>query len=318
MSTLDLLYLLMGVVLACVSAFTALDRHHTQRLKATAFWSINAVLFLAGSQLPPFACGVLVIIMVALVATRGGIGRSQRPKVDRTRRDARAAQLKGRLFLPMLVVPPITLAGTALFKISAAKGYPLIDPHHATLAALALGIGVAFIVSLYVLRVRPAQVMREGTQLYDTIGWTLILPQMLAALGAIFAKAGVGAPIAQLVQQMLPLAHPQVAVLTYGLGMALLAFIMGNALAAFPIMTVGVGLPFIVIQSGGDPTVMASLGMLCGFCGGLMSPMAANFNTLPATLLQLSSRHAVIRLQWPTALIMLGVNLGLMMLLVYR
>lgn len=318
MNTLELLYLLMGSVLACVSVFTALDHHHNHRVKATAFWSINAALFLIGSILPPFVCGVLVIVMVCLVATSGGIGRSQRPVAPRAHRERTAAQLKNRLFLPMLVVPPITLAGTALFKLSAARGYPLLDPHHATLAALALGIGAAFIVSMRVLRARPLQIMREGTQLYDTIGWTLILPQMLAALGAIFAKAGVGTPVAHLLQQVLPLVDPQVAILTYCIGMALLAFIMGNALAAFPIMTIGVGLPFIVVQSGGDPAIMASLGMLCGFCGGLMSPMAANFNTLPTTLMQLSSRYAVIRLQWPTALIMLAINLGLMLLLVYH
>lgn len=315
---LELLYVVMGTVLACVGIFTALDHNHTHRLKATLFWSINAALFLVGSLLPSFVCGLLVIVMVALVATPGGIGRSQRSIVSRAQREQRALTFKHRLFFPMLVVPPVTLLGTALFKLSAAQGHPLFDPHHATLAALALGIGAAFITSVCVLRVSPAQVMREGTQLYDTIGWTLILPQMLAALGAIFAKAGVGGPIAQLLQYGLPLVNPQVAVLTYGLGMALLAFIMGNALAAFPIMTVGVGLPFIVIQAGGDPTVMASLGMLCGFCGGLMSPMAANFNTLPATLLHLSSRYAVIRLQWPTALIMLAVNMTLMMVLVYR
>lgn len=318
MSTLEVLYLLMGGVLACVSVFTVLDKQHTHRAKATLFWAINAALFLLGSLLPSIVSGILVILMVLLVATPGGIGRSQRPFIARIRRERRAAHFKNRLFIPMMVIPPITLAATAVFKLSAAQGFSLIDPHHATLAALALGIGVAFIASLYVLRVRPVQVMREGTQLYDAIGWTLILPQMLAALGAIFTKAGIGAPIAQLLQQGLPLVNPQVAVLTYGLGMALLAFIMGNALAAFPMMTVGVGIPFIVLQSGGNPAIMASLGMLCGFCGGLMSPMAANFNTLPTTLLQLSSRYAVIRLQWPTAMAMLGINIALMMGLVYR
>lgn len=313
MSTLELLYLLMGSVLASVSLFTAFDKQHTQRLKATLFWAINAILFLLGSQLPYSISGMLVIFMVLLVATPGGIGRSQHSFVSLVRRERRAAHFKNRLFIPMMLIPPITLAGTAVFKLSA-----LIDPHHATLAALALGIGAAFVASLCILRVQPVHVMREGTQLYDAIGWTLILPQMLAALGAIFTKAGIGAPIAQLLQQGLPLAHPQIAVLTYGLGMALLAFIMGNALAAFPMMTVGVGIPFIVVQSGGNPAIMASLGMLCGFCGGLMSPMAANFNTLPTTLLQLSSRYAVIRLQWPTAMIMLTINIALMMGLVYR
>lgn len=318
MSTLDVLYTLMGCIFTGVSVVTASDPYHSQRIKGTLFWALNALLFLGGSWLPAFLCGLLVISMVLLVATPGGIG--QRHSQDNTHhcREQRAARHGNRIFLPLAAIPIITLAGTAIFKLSAAYGYPLLDVHHATLAALALGIGAALVLSLCILRASPIHVIQEGSHLYSAIGWTLILPQMLAALGAIFAKAGLGTPIAHYLQQGLPLMNPSVAVLTYGLGMALLAFIMGNALAAFPIMTVGVGIPFIVLHAHGNPAIMASLGMLCGFCGGLMSPMAANFNTLPATLLQLSSRSDVIRLQWPTALIMLFINIGLMMMLVYR
>jgi uncharacterized membrane protein len=47
--------------------------------------------------------------------------------------------------------------------------------------------------------------------------------------------------------------------------------------------------------------------MLSGFCGTLMTPMAANFNVVPANLLELPDRDAalngVIRAQAPTALI---------------
>lgn len=318
MSTLNILYMLMGSIFAGVSVFTASDPFHSQRIKGALFWSLNALLFLGGSWFPAFLCGLLVIGMVLLVATPGGIGQRQHQNNPHHCREQRANRYGNRIFLPLAAIPIITLAGTAIFKLSAIYGYPLLDVHHATLAALALGIGIAFILSLWVLHVSPVHVIREGTHLYSAIGWTLILPQMLAALGAIFAKAGLGTPIAHYLQRGLPLMDPTVAVLTYGVGMALLAFIMGNALAAFPIMTVGVGIPFIVLHAHGNPAIMASLGMLCGFCGGLMSPMAANFNTLPATLLQLSARGEVIRLQWPTALIMLFINIGLMWVLVYR
>lgn len=317
MNVLNLLYTLMGIVLGAVALFTAFDRTHTHRLKATCFWAINACLFCLGSWLPPFLTGMMVIIMVALVGI-GGIGRSQRASLTPRKREARAKRWGNRLFLPMMLIPIITLSGTIIFKKVTINGSYLIDPSQATLTALALGISVAFLASMVVVQKSPVTALREGTRLYDSIGWTLILPQMLAALGSLFALAGVGEPIAQLFSSVLPLSTPWVAVVTYCLGMALLTVIMGNALAVFPIMTIGVGLPIITQQLGGNPAIMAALGMLCGFCGNLMTPMAANFNTVPATLLHLSNPRAVIQTQLPTALAMLLINILLMLWLVYR
>ena len=45
---------------------------------------------------------------------------------------------------------------------------------------------------------------------------------------------------------------------------------------------------------GGDPAVIGAVGMLAGFCGTLMTPMAANFNIVPAALLELKDRNGVI------------------------
>ena len=93
---------------------------------------------------------------------------------------------------------------------------------------------------------------------------------------------------------------------------------MGNAFAAFPVMTAGIGLPLIVHQFGGNVTVMAAVGMLSGFCGTLMTPMAANFNIVPAALLELPDEYAVIKAQIPTALLMLAANTAIMYLFVFR
>jgi uncharacterized membrane protein len=93
---------------------------------------------------------------------------------------------------------------------------------------------------------------------------------------------------------------------------------MGNAFAAFPVMTAGIGLPLIVGRFGGDPVIMSAIGMLCGFCGTLMTPMAANFNIVPAALLELPDRNAVIKVQIPTALLLLVANTVLMVVFVYR
>ena len=91
-----------------------------------------------------------------------------------------------------------------------------------------------------------------------------------------------------------------------------------NAFAAFPVMTAGLGLPLIVGKFGGDPAIMGAIGMLSGFCGTLMTPMAANFNLVPAALLGLKDRYAVIKVQIPTALLVLAANTALMYALVFR
>jgi uncharacterized membrane protein len=93
-------------------------------------------------------------------------------------------------------------------------------------------------------------------------------------------------------------------VLAFTAGMAIFTIMMGNAFAAFPVMMGGIGLPVLVLGLGGDPVVVGAVGMLAGFCGTLLSPMAANFNIVPAALLNLPDRYAVIRAQWPTAVLL--------------
>jgi uncharacterized membrane protein len=100
--------------------------------------------------------------------------------------------------------------------------------------------------------------------------------------------------------------------------MALFTMGLGNAFAAFAVVTGGIGLPLIVGQHHGNPAIMAAIGMLSGYCGTLLTPMAANFNLVPALLLELPDRHAVIKAQAPIALVLLAANIALMAFCVYR
>jgi uncharacterized membrane protein len=145
-----------------------------------------------------------------------------------------------------------------------------------------------------------------------------LLPQLLAGLGAVFAATGVGDIVAGLIGQVIATDSRLVCVLAYGLGMVLFTMIMGNAFAAFPIMTAGIGLPLLVGVHGANPAVVGALGMVTGYCGTLMTPMAANFNIVPAALLELDDHNGVIRAQVATALPLLAVNLVLMYLLAFR
>jgi uncharacterized membrane protein len=168
------------------------------------------------------------------------------------------------------------------------------------------------------LRPRPATPFDEGRRLMDGVGWAAVLPQMLASLGAVFALAGVGDVVGGIIGGLIPQGSLIGAVLAYGLGMALFTIVMGNAFAAFPVMAAAVGIPVLIHGAGGNPAVVAAIGMLAGFCGTLMTPMAANFNLVPAALLDLKDRNGVIRAQIPTALPLLAVNIALLYWLGFR
>ena len=316
MITLPMVYALAGLMFAAVALQAALDRGNPQRLFSAGFWGLYAVNFLAGSWLPDFVNGLLVLGMVALAAL--GLGRGAHITTTAEERAAGSARYGNILFVPALLIPGVTLLGTLLLKSVMIGGRPLIEPTQATLISLGLGVVVALVAALILLRPPPLAPIREARRLVETIGWAAVLPQMLAALGAVFAAAGVGTVIAGLLNDYVPLNTPLLAVAAYAIGMALFTAIMGNAFAAFPVMTAAIGLPLVVHKFGGDPAVVCALGMLSGFCGTLVTPMAANFNIVPAALLELPDRNGVIRVQVPTAFILLIGNIILMYLLAFH
>jgi uncharacterized membrane protein len=215
-------------------------------------------------------------------------------------------------------VPFATFAGSVLLKDLTIGGVPLVDPKQVTQIALGIGTVLGLLTGMALLRPPVSAPIVEARRLMDSVGWAAVLPQSLAALGAVFATAGVGKVVSTLATTYLPLGSPVAAVVAYAVGMALFTMIMGNAFAAFPVMTAGIGLPLVVQQYGGDVVIVTAIGMLSGFCGTLMTPMAANFNIVPAALLELTDRYGVIRAQVPTALMLLAVNIVLMSIFAFR
>ena len=314
---LGFVYALAGLLFAAVAILSALDRQGPRRWGNAAFWGLVATSLLAGDRIGAFANGLLVIAL-ALLAGLGLTGRSAPPTTTPEQRQASAERLGERLFLPALVVPAVAILGSLVLKSVVIGGHPLIDPKQATLASLGLGALAALAVAMPMLKPPLLAPLQEGRRLMDTVGWAALLPQALAALGAVFALAGVGDLVGRLIGEAIPLDNRLTAVAVYTVGMAAFTALMGNAFAAFPVMTAAVGLPLIVRKFGGDPAVMGAIGMLSGFCGTLTTPMAANFNLVPAALLELPDRWAVIRAQLPTAAALLAINTALMYLLAFR
>jgi uncharacterized membrane protein len=313
---LDQLFLLTGIALVIVALLTWRDRSNPRRWSSGLFWALWAVIYLAGDVLAPVVSG-LIVVMLAALGGLGGVSLGKHGQREPAERQASAARLGNKLFLPILAITVLALVGTLTLKDVSLGGWLLVESKNVTLISVGLGALVGLAAALWMTRETPMQALRESRRLLETMGPAVILPQMLATLGLLFTDAGVGKAVAHLTTSYIPVDNALYAVAAYALGMALFTMVMGNAFAAFPVMTAGIGIPILLGMHHGNPAVMAAIGMFCGYCGTLMTPMAANFNIIPAALLELKDRNGVIRAQWPTALLLLGVNIVLLKLLMF-
>ena len=319
MITIDHVYIVVGLLFAAFSVLSLLDRTNSRRIGNALFWGLIAVSMFAGKYLGDLGNGLLVVALVA-VGGFGLIGRGEADTTTTEERQASSAKHGAWLFLPALLIPAVAVGGT-LAQDHTGFGAWLIADKQATLISLALGCVAALALVMVWLRPPVLSPLQEGRRLMDSVGWASLLPQLLACLGAVFLIAQVGEVVGQLTTAAVPMDTRLLAVTAYCVGMALFTIIMGNAFAAFPVMTAAIGLPFVVQKFGGDPAIVGAIGMLAGFCGTLMTPMAANFNVVPANLLELPDRNSplngVIRAQIPTAVPLLLANVLLMYFLAF-
>jgi uncharacterized membrane protein len=300
---LEYVYQAVGLLLIAFSLQTFVDKSNKKRVGTGLFWLIYGLSFTFGKTLPDWAVG-LMVLSLTLIAAGGfmGIGSygESKPKL----RQESALKLKNTLFIPAVIVPVVTI---------------LWSKTTGTSALIGLGVSalIALIVALGITKGSAKKSIHEGRRLIDAIGWAAILSQFLAALGYLFGEAGVGHTISQIVKEVVPDGNLFAYVLFYTFGMALFTIIMGNAFAAFAVITTGVAIPLLIIEQSGNPAIIGVIGMLSGYCGTLMTPMAANFNIVPAALLELENKNQVIYTQFLPALLMLVINTFLMYFLAF-
>jgi len=323
MLRIEIGYWLAGAFLLVAAGMNLRERRWSMGL----FWAILAIAFLAGdailaalaagSRWPAQAMGVGVVALGVLAASGGTRGAVHDASAHEHRR-AEAQRLGNRLFLPALAIPLATLLIVLVAPWLHWQSTPLLYEKHASLLALVFACVAAFAYALRVTGAKPMTGVAEGRRLLDALSWAVLLPMLLATLGSVFAATGVGDVIASLVAAVIPIDDRIACLLAFAFGMVLFTVIMGNAFAAFPVMMAGIGLPLLVLRHGAHPAILGALGMLTGYCGTLLTPMAANYNIVPAVLLELSDTNAVIRAQVPTALALLVFNVVLMAMLVFR
>ncbi|EQA6239060.1 TPA: DUF979 domain-containing protein [Enterobacter ludwigii] len=323
--TINRVYYLIGFVVMLLVVMTLRDRANPKRFTTALFWFLFGGIFLFGDLMvqelgksPAYRIIGGCVIVIALLAGFGLVGKGHYKMATDAEREASSTRLKNWLFLPALMIPVVTVIGTLFLKGVSIGGVFLLDQKQLTLAALCVACVAAILTGWWLTKGTPLQAIRQSRRLVDTIGWAVILPQMLAMLGGVFVVANTGESVQKVVSLFVNPDSRFMLVVIYCVGMALFTMIMGNAFAAFPVLSAGIALPFLINVHHGNPAPLLAIGMYAGYCGTLMTPMAANFNIVPAALLELKDKYQVIKIQIPTALTLLVVNVFLMYFLVFR
>ncbi|MBF0780204.1 MULTISPECIES: DUF979 domain-containing protein [unclassified Granulicatella] len=285
------------------TAYTVIrDTTNSARFGTTLFWSLLGIVFIFGKFLPPIVTGIIVVIISVLTLFKQ-VKIGTLPQVNEQEAEENAKRIGSAIFVPVIAL--------AVFSL-------IIPLFYNKLGVVAIGIAaiISTLIGLTIVDRSPRILAKENTRMVQQISTSSILPQLLAALGAVFTVSGVGTVISNLISGVVPEGNRLFGVIAYVLGMVLFTVIMGNAFAAFTVITVGVGVPF-VFALGANPVVAGALAMTAGYCGTLLTPMAANFNAVPVALMDLKDKNAVIKAQAPVAIVLIIVHIILMYLLAF-
>lgn len=300
----ECIFILCGFV-SFNAAFRALHNEHA-KIGTTIFWSILGIIFIFGKLIPYEITGALLLVMGCLTMSKQvQMGKFEAPDVEKKK--ASSEKLGNKIFIPAVLI------GVVALILSRVKLDGLSLP-----GAVMVGTGciLALFAAMFICRPKVQETRQDVARLLMQVGSASLLPQLLGALGQVFTKSGVGDVISQMMSGLIPEGNIFMGVVIYCLAMVIFTMIMGNAFAAFSVITVGIGIPF-VIALGGNPSIVGALGMTCGYCGTLMTPMAANFNIVPCAVLDTKDKWTVIKQQAPMASLLVLIHIVLMYTLAF-
>ena len=294
----EVMYAICGLIAIYMAVRALTDSGQKSRIGTAVFWGALGIVMGLGKWLTPLVSGILVIVMALPAIISLVKPGNTKPAADDFRMKM-ANKYGYKLFIPAFAIGVSALV------------FAIVIPKLGALVGLGFGTVLAAVMVSVMTKDTPSIILNEGRRMLDAVGPLSMLPQLLASLGAIFTAAGVGKVIAAGVSTVVPEGNVFIGIVIYAVGMALFTMIMGNAFAAFSVITVGIGVPF-AIKYGLDPSYVGMLALTSGYCGTLMTPMAANFNIVPVAVLEMKDKYGVIKKQMPIALTMLVVQIFMM------
>lgn len=299
---LNVVWVIIGLITIYAGIKNLLDKENPSRVGTAVFWCSFGIVCGFGTWLPAKVSGALVLIMcLPPIFKKVKIGKTDNPTKEHTEQQFKKIGMK-------IFVPAFSVAVCSLF-------FALFS-NMSSMVAITVGVIVAMILLMAfdTKQNKPAVFLNDSERFLGITGPLSMLPQLLGCLGGVFTAAGVGDVIAQLVEKIVPKGNVNIGIIIYAIGMVLFTMIMGNAFAAITVMTVGIGAPF-VLAYGANPVVIGMLALTCGYCGTLLTPMAANFNILPVAILNMKDRWGAIKNQVLVAIIMLVFQICYMIVL---
>lgn len=307
----EFFYVLCGLV--SFDAAIRATKNEEAKIGTSLFWCLLGIIFMFGKMIPSVVVGGLLVVMGCLTATKQvRMGKF----VESTPESRQSASEKVG---SMIFIPAVSI-GIVAFLLSLIKYNITVDgvvKSQSLDGAVMTGTAclVALVLAIVICKPRVDETRSDTSRLLMQVGASCLLPQLLGALGEVFKAAGVGNVISKIISNVVPEGNIVIGVIVYVLGMVIFTMIMGNAFAAFTVITIGIGFPFVIAQ-GGNPAVIGALGMTAGYCGTLMTPMAANFNIVPCAVLETKDQKwAVIKAQLPMAVVMIVIHIVLMLVL---
>ncbi len=288
---MEMFYVICGLVTFYIAFNTIKQKDHPSKLPTFIFWLLLGLIMSVGRWLPPVVVGGMIVVMT-LPAMFNKVKQGAVETTPPDYSEKMAGKLGMSLFIPALAIGTFAIA------------FGVLVPSLGALVGSGFGAIAGALIMAAMSKDKLSYVPREGGRLLESVGPINVLPQLLASLGAIFTVAGVGEVISGIVGSIIPEGNMFMAVLIYCVAMALFTILMGNGFAAFSVITVGIGVPFVISQ-GYDPSKVGLLALTCGYCGTLMTPMAANFNIVPIALLEMKDKYGVIKKQIPAAIALL-------------
>lgn len=299
---LNVVWVIIGLITIYAGIKNLLDKENPSRVGTAVFWCSFGIVCGFGSWLPAKISGALVLIMcLPPIFKKVKIGKTDNPTKEHTEQQFKKIGMK-------IFVPAFSVAVCSLF-------FALFS-NMSSMVAITVGVIVAMVLLMAfdTKQNKPAVFLNDSERFLGITGPLSMLPQLLGCLGGVFTAAGVGDVIAQLVEKIVPKGNVNIGIIVYAIGMVLFTMIMGNAFAAITVMTVGIGAPF-VLAYGANPVVIGMLALTCGYCGTLLTPMAANFNILPVAILNMKDRWGAIKNQVLVAIFMLVFQICYMIVL---
>ena len=175
---LEFFFILIGLQLIYTAYKVFTNKSNSKRIGTSLFWLDLGLLFMLGKFLPNIASGLLVVLLGVISLFRQ-FEVSKFAAFDQEKLEKDAKKYGNKIFIPVLSLAVVSVVLAFFIPLSSKS-------------AIGIASIVGIILAMLIFGSKPKHVIEESDRMVQTMGTSGILPQLLAALGAIFTIAGVG------------------------------------------------------------------------------------------------------------------------------